>query len=35
MRGRSYLMLRFWNGEVTTNLDGVCETILHHLKGCA
>ena len=32
---RGYLVLRFWNHEVTSNLDGVCETILHHLRGCA
>jgi len=26
-------MLRFWNNEVETNLDGVCDHILHHLQG--
>ncbi|HKG83958.1 MAG TPA: DUF559 domain-containing protein [Beijerinckiaceae bacterium] len=32
---RGYLVLRFWNHDVTSNLDGVCETILYHLRGCA
>jgi very-short-patch-repair endonuclease len=30
---RGYLVLRFWNDEVMTNLDGICETIFHHLHG--
>ncbi|MEM8986837.1 MAG: endonuclease domain-containing protein [Pseudomonadota bacterium] len=25
-------VIRFWNNEVTDNLDGVLETILHHLE---
>jgi very-short-patch-repair endonuclease len=28
-----YLVLRFWNREVTENLDGVCETILAAAQG--
>jgi very-short-patch-repair endonuclease len=28
-----YLVLRFWNGEVIDNLDGVCETILNAVQG--
>jgi very-short-patch-repair endonuclease len=28
-----YLVLRFWNGEVLENLDGVCETILNAVQG--
>ncbi|MFL6807908.1 MAG: endonuclease domain-containing protein, partial [Bradyrhizobium canariense] len=32
---RGYLVLRFWNPEVFANLDGVCETILAHLRGDA
>ena len=30
---RGYLVLRFWNPEIFANLDGVCETILAHLRG--
>jgi very-short-patch-repair endonuclease len=30
---RGYLVLRFWNHEVTGNLDWVCETIFNHLRG--
>jgi very-short-patch-repair endonuclease len=26
-------VLRFWNGEVLENLDGVCETILNAVQG--
>jgi very-short-patch-repair endonuclease len=25
---RGYAVVRFWNGEVLSNLDGVCDTIL-------
>jgi very-short-patch-repair endonuclease len=28
-----YLVVRFWNPEIFANLDGVCETILGHLRG--
>ena len=27
-----YEVLRFWNGEVFENLEGVLETILFHLR---
>ena len=28
-----YRVLRFWNAEVVTNMDGVCETILAAIDG--
>ena len=28
-----YFVLRFWNGEVFENLDGICETILNAVQG--
>jgi very-short-patch-repair endonuclease len=28
-----YFVLRFWNGEVLENLDGICETILNAAQG--
>lgn len=28
LRGAGYRILRFWNNEITDNLDGVVETIL-------
>jgi very-short-patch-repair endonuclease len=33
LEGLGYLVVRFWNPEIFTNLDGVCETILSHLRG--
>jgi very-short-patch-repair endonuclease len=30
---RGFLVLRFWNPEVFSNIDGVCETILSHVRG--
>jgi very-short-patch-repair endonuclease len=27
-----YLLIRFWNREVTDNLDGICETIVAQIK---
>lgn len=30
-----YLLIRFWNSEVTQNLDGVCETILVQIEARA
>src|SRR4051812_14440803 len=32
LRQFGYRVLRFWNAEVYDNLDGVIETILHHLN---
>ncbi len=31
--GRHYLVVRFWNHEVTTQLDSVCDTILNLVQG--
>jgi very-short-patch-repair endonuclease len=33
LEGRGYLLARFWNNEVTGNLDGVCDTILDLAQG--
>ena len=33
LEGLGYFVLRFWNPEIFANLDGVCETILSHLRG--
>lgn len=33
LEGCSYLVVRFWNSEVTSDLDGVCETILDFAQG--
>jgi len=33
LEGRRYLVVRFWNAEATTNLDGVCDTILDLVRG--
>jgi very-short-patch-repair endonuclease len=27
LEGRSFIVLRFWNGDVLSNLDGVVQTI--------
>jgi very-short-patch-repair endonuclease len=29
---QGFVILRFWNNEITTNLSGILETILCHLK---
>ncbi len=31
IEAHGYTVIRFWNSDVTSNLDGVLETILHHL----
>jgi very-short-patch-repair endonuclease len=31
--GRNYLVVRFWNYEVKTELDSVCDTILNPAQG--
>jgi very-short-patch-repair endonuclease len=33
LSGRHYLLVRFWNHEVMTELDSVCETILNLAQG--
>jgi very-short-patch-repair endonuclease len=33
LEGRGYLVARFWNHEVTGNLDGVCDTIQNLVQG--
>jgi very-short-patch-repair endonuclease len=33
LNGRHYLVVRFWNHEVTTELDSVCDTILNLAHG--
>ena len=32
IEGHGYTVIRFWNNEVTENLNGVLESILHHLS---
>jgi very-short-patch-repair endonuclease len=31
IEARGYVVVRFWNSDVMSNMDGVLETILHHL----
>jgi very-short-patch-repair endonuclease len=33
LEGKRYLVARFWNSEVTENLDSVCDSILNLAKG--
>ena len=33
LRGQRYRVLRFWNHDVLTNLEGVCEAIIATAKG--
>jgi len=33
LAANGYRVLRFWNGEILSNPDGVCEAILAALKG--
>ena len=33
MRNKGYTTIRFWNVDVVTNIDSVCETILAALTG--
>jgi len=35
LEAAGYLLIRFWNREVTENLDGVCETILAQIEARA
>ncbi|HEX8443776.1 MAG TPA: DUF559 domain-containing protein [Allosphingosinicella sp.] len=32
IEAHGYTVIRFWNSEVMSNIDGVLETILHHLR---
>ncbi len=32
IEAHGYTVIRFWNNDVMSNLDGVLETILHHLR---
>jgi len=32
IEAHGYAVIRFWNSDVTSNLDGVLETILEHLR---
>jgi very-short-patch-repair endonuclease len=31
IEAHGYVVVRFWNSDVMSNMDGVLETILHHL----
>lgn len=33
LEASGYIVVRFWNGEVLENLDGVCDTIMSMLRG--
>ncbi len=32
IEAHGYIVIRFWNSDVTSNLDGVLESILQHLR---
>ncbi len=32
LEGQGYTVLRFWNNDVMSNMDGVCQRILEHLR---
>ena len=34
LSSQGYKVLRFWNNEILTNLDGVMETIVRELQSC-